>query len=278
MGDTNTTRLIMPIVKRPITEEGIQLARERMVEAWSGAYEELQGAKDFEAVIMDEANDLAEFTLNSDTRTSVILLVSFLEDTLKNTFVEYWDIKSRRDIDRFFGANGPLATFSQRVLVAKGLNWISDEKLKEIDALRKLRNVFAHNHRIHSLSGSEIKKLILPLDKIEQTWSPLEDYNSALKSAPEEIVLRLRIFCSGVYCAMSILNRAKLAKAEIPVGFRPNNGWTAMLEVEQGLIDAVMRHCWKSLGLEYSGPIYEYGSGDSGQTVFRKYQAKSLPN
>ena len=66
----------------------IQRAREITIRVWSDIYEEIKEASDLEYTIMEEAHDLVGFAAKSDTRTATILLVSFLEDTIKKTFCD----------------------------------------------------------------------------------------------------------------------------------------------------------------------------------------------
>ena len=209
---------------------------------------------------MDEANDLAEFCVDADTRSAMILLVSFLEDTLKKVYIEYWHLNSNRDVERYFGANGPLSTFAQRALVAKGQNWITAKQVIELDILRKIRNELAHRHRVHSLTEEPLRGFAMSLEPREEIWCREEGsgYKSAFEAASEEVRICLRVFCAGMFNVSSILTNSKLSRAQIPVGFRPDKGWESLLEVEQGLIDAAMRYCWRSLGMGYTGATYQY--------------------
>lgn len=207
---------------------------------------------------MDEANDLAEFTVDADSRAHTILIVSFLEDVLKQCFAEYWSITGSQNVDQYFGSNGPLSTFSQRTVVAKGISWLPEKFVSEINVLRKVRNAFAHDHRFHRISDSRLADTVQSITKFEQIWCDNDGYNKAYEAADEETKLRLRLFCAGIFILISVLTNAKLANAQVPPSFRPEGGWDQMLEVAQGLTDAAIRHCWRSLGLGYTGVVYEY--------------------
>ncbi len=228
---------------------------------WSEIYRELVPPTEFEASIMDEAHDLAEFCVAADDRTFCILVGSFLEDTLKRTFSEYWRIETKKEFGRYFGGNGPLSTFSQRVLVAKGLTWLTSEESSELDMLRKVRNAFAHDHRIHSLMDEKVRGPAESLHKWEQIWCYRREYAEPYNLAPVAMQLRMRVFCAGIFIISSCLAQAKLLQAKLPKGFRPSKSWDAMLELEQGMIDAAIRYCWRCLGFGYTGDaIYEYQS------------------
>lgn len=230
------------------------------MEVWSATYNKLTPASKFEASIMDEAHDLAEFCVNADDRTLCILVVSFLEDALKRVFAEQWKIISKKDFDRYFGGSGPLSTFSQRTLVAQGMQWLTPQDTSELDVLRRIRNSFAHNHHIHSIDDEMIRGSVETLQKREQVWCQREAYAKPYESAPTTKRLRLRVFCAGMFIISTCLAQAKLLQAQLPLGFRPGKGWDMMLEVERGLTDAAIRHCWRSLGLGYTGIVYEYRS------------------
>lgn len=237
-------------------------AREIALSIWTDSYSKLKVASDLEASLMDEAHDLVEFAVGADTRTATILLVSFLEDALKKVFVEQWNIGSQKEVDRYFGGSGPLSTFSQRALVARGLDWLAHEQIGEMDILRRIRNALAHNHRVHLLGDSELVGLVTSLPKREQVWQNREAYRSAYDRVERETQYRMRVFCSGIANVSAIIVNAKILRAQIPQGFRPESGWNGMMEVEQGLVDASIRFCWTSLGLGYTGAVYQYKRGE----------------
>lgn len=240
------------------SEADFRAAREAVINMWTEQYSGLRDASSFEEVIMDEAHDLAAFTSETDSRTHAILVVSFIEDALKRCFTEYWNITSGRELDRYFGANGPLSSFSQRTTVALGLRWLPDRLAGELDTLRKIRNMFAHSHKVHQLSDTRLIDMVQSFQKREEIWRQSDGYEAAYDAAPLEMQLRLRLFCAGMFMISAVLTNAKLAHAQVPLTFRPAEGWDMMLETEQGLIDASIRHCWLSLGLGYSGAVYQY--------------------
>jgi hypothetical protein len=249
----------MPSPSQPSPPQAdIVAARAAVLDMWTQQYLALRQASAFEETIMDEAHDLAAFTADVDSRTHTILVVSFLEDALKQCFTEYWEIRTGRELDRYFGANGPLSSFSQRATVARGLQWLPDRLASELDTLRKIRNMFAHNHRVHQLGDGQLADMVLSLEKREQIWRHRDGYRAAYDATSLETQLRLRLFCAGMFVISAILTNAKLTQAQVPLTFRPATGWDMMLEAEQGLTDASIRHCWQSLGLGYSGVVYQY--------------------
>lgn len=251
-----------PIDPSLIIEADRIAAREYFLDLWSDKYESIQSAGPFEIGIMDEAHELAEFTASSDTRTHGILVVSFLEDALRKNFAEAWGIEGKADFEKHFGSNGPIATFSQRTLIAKSLGWLSPAEAGELDVMRKIRNALAHNHRVHSLSERALLGLSSSLVKREETWcSTSPGYAEAFGAAPTETKLRMRLFCAGMFIISGALSRSKRLALSIPLDFRPSKAWDGMLEIERGLVDAAIRSCWRALGLGYAGRVYQSPTG-----------------
>ena len=240
-------------------DEDLRAAREFAIELWSENYLKLRDVTAIEAGIMDDAHDAAIFAVNADSRAATILTVSFVEDTLKKVFQDHWSLASENDRERFFEGHGPLATFSQRGLVARALGWITTEQLSELSSLRRVRNEFAHNHRVHKLEDPAMSKLLMPLQKREEAWRQNEGYARAYDAASPETQLRVRLFCAAMLITSSLVANAKLQGAQLPVNFRPDKrGWDMLLGVEQAFIDAAIRFCWLSLGLGYTGAVYQY--------------------
>lgn len=211
-------------------------------------YEEVRGLDQFEANVARDLVELNAFLLSADARTKCILVVSFLEDTLKQNFTRYWKIDGPSQTDAFFGSNGPLNTFSQRTLIARGLTWLSPEMAVEASTLRKIRNLFAHNHRLHSLLQSPLAEWAESLKHREDIWRPISVYDVALERAEKEVRLGLRVFCSATLIAAQLLGRSKLEKNGL-VGFLREDGYKGLTGIEQSIMNATIDHCWRVLGL-----------------------------
>ena len=208
----------------------------------------------FDQMLKDEAASLSSYILQADTRTCCILAVSFLEDALKKNFIDKWDISSRKLHDAHFGSNGPLSTFSQRTLIADRLGWLPDDGFRDFDFLRKIRNEFAHNHRIHLLTEEPILSYASQLREVERIWDKEEAcfYSAAYRDASQETRLRMRIFSCVLFATGQIAARSKLIKHELPADYR-EEGFFGLLQVEQDMIDLTARYCFVALGIERSG-------------------------
>ena len=74
-------------------------------------------------------------------------------------------LESNNAIERVFGVTGPLSTFSNRVLIAYHLGWIKEDIRNKLEALRKLRNAFAHRAFKLSMTDPEIVSYIAELER-----------------------------------------------------------------------------------------------------------------
>lgn len=207
-----------------------------------------------EIEVAAEAASLTSHLINADTRTFCILAVSFLEDTLNKNFVEKWSIQDAKAYESYFGANGPIATFSQRTLIARALQWFPDGLIKEIDLLRKIRNVFAHNHRVHVLIEEPLLSYAIQLSGREETWSTegATLYQTAFRNAEKETKLRMRIYCCVLFAVGQILARSKLLVKDVHPDYR-EQGYSGLTGIEQDLIDTMVRFCLHSLDIDRTG-------------------------
>lgn len=73
------------------------------------------------------------------------LLDASLEDLFRRSL--------KHEQDELLGPNGPLGTFSARIRIARSLCWIDDDTANDLNAIRGIRNDFAHSFD-HDLSFS----------------------------------------------------------------------------------------------------------------------------
>lgn len=207
-----------------------------------------------EKEVAAEADSLASYLVEADTRTCCILAVSFLEDTLNKNFVEKWNIEDRKAFDSYFGSNGPISTLSQRTLVAQALQWFPEGMVKEIDLLRKIRNEFAHNHRVHNLAKEPLQSYAAQLEPRERTWDKdgAAIYQAAYPEASKETQLRMRIYCCVLFAIGQMLARSKLISHDVPPGYR-EEGFFGLTRIEQDLIDTMVGYCLRSLKIDRTG-------------------------
>lgn len=229
-------------------------ARELMQDVLDGKFDLARVRSQFDNDIAAEAEELSYFLVGSDTRTFAILAISFLEDTLKLNFVDKWAIEKRKQHDAFFGSNGPLSTFSQRTLIARGLKWWPEELMGEIDTLRRIRNEFAHNHRVHNLMEEPLLSWASSLEERERIWDndKAPNYQEAYGQADKETRLRMRIGCCVFGAVGLLLARSKLIDYDVPPEYR-EKGYHGLLNVEQDLLNTMIGYCFRCLEIEKSG-------------------------
>lgn len=215
------------------------------------SYVEVRGANELEASIASEAESLTGFLHDSDSRTFCILAASFLEDVLRRSLINYWSLKSRKSQQDYFGSNGPLSTFSQRILVCVGLGWISQEQAMNATRLRNIRNEFAHNHLIHNLADQRLSKLVESLHSYEKIWLKIPEYQAAYDVLTLEATLRMRLYCNAFQIAGGVLARAKLLGSGIPANFRPGGGFDNLTEIEQRFGNYMIRFCFSTAGVPF---------------------------
>lgn len=216
-------------------------------------YELARPNSELEHSLREEAKALSEYLLKADNRTACILAVSFLEDAIKRNFIDKWAITPNLT-DQFFGPNGPLSTIFQRVTVAQGLGWIPEKAIADMATLRKLRNQFAHNHRVHSFTEEPLLSWANELSPIEQIWNVegATHYQKAYREASLELRLRTRVACCVFLGVSKLIARSNLIKFELEPSYRAG-GFEGLTEIEKDFIDIIASHCFASLGIESSG-------------------------
>jgi hypothetical protein len=204
---------------------------------------------DFEKRVVNEAEALGEYARDCDTRTFCILVGSFLEDTFKANFVEQWNIEKKQVAD-FFGSNGPLSTFSQRLIIAAGLDWLPPVLQNEAKLLKNIRNELAHNHRVHTLTQEPLLSWANSLREIEKTWltSPDGRYAAAYNSADTERRLRVRVFSQSLMILSAAMKNPRLIANSLPPGYR-EEGWEGLMDIEKALIDVMIRQAYFAFGI-----------------------------
>lgn len=80
-------------------------------------------------------------------RGAVMVACAYLDEQLRGIIDAYLVEDSDKGV-LLDGFNAPLGTFSARIKAAHCLGLISDEERDDCDTLRKIRNEFAHSHRV----------------------------------------------------------------------------------------------------------------------------------
>ena len=81
---------------------------------------------------------------NASDRAAVILAATYVDETLFEAIVDALELDAST-VDELTGNNGPLGTFSNRVMFAHSVGMIGDQTKRDLTIVRKLRNVAAHD-------------------------------------------------------------------------------------------------------------------------------------
>lgn len=104
--------------------------------------------------ILEKNPHLAEFLPFLDThnaespRGAVLVACSFLDEQLR-AIIDAFLVSSSDKAMLLDGFNAPLGTFSARIKAAHCLGLLTDIERDDLETLRKIRNEFAHSHRVN---------------------------------------------------------------------------------------------------------------------------------
>src|SRR5689334_5106314 len=82
------------------------------------------------------------FTRQSD-RGTVLIASAWIDDSLRELLRAHFR-PDHASLQQVLEGTGPLATFSSRIQVAYLLDLIEETARKDLDLIRKIRNLFAH--------------------------------------------------------------------------------------------------------------------------------------
>lgn len=130
-------------------------------------------------------------------RAAVILAATFVEEVIFEAIIDSLLIADKKSIEELTGNNGPLGTFSNKVMFAHALGLIGEEARSDLNIIRKIRNKAAHQMDPFSLSDQQMKDLtgnftvryygIFPFEKKTLPDSPRDRYIETC----EKIAMRL---------------------------------------------------------------------------------------
>jgi DNA-binding MltR family transcriptional regulator len=171
-----------------------------------------------------------EFKSASD-RACVIVASSFLDEVLKMILISYIieDKKSDKDI---FNGYGPLSTFSSKIKISYRFGLISKEEYIQLEAIRAIRNKFAHeikdcrldrNDLVGLIEKLRVRRELIPPDDFELPSSSGEKIEPPIIKGMEDMSPR-EIFESAISVITNNLSgrvfSASMNKAESPVSFK----------------------------------------------------------
>ncbi|EIM9434806.1 hypothetical protein LN840_004713 [Escherichia coli] len=150
-----------------------------------------------------------EFASGSD-RGMTIVSASMLDNLLKG-LLEQFMIQNQKPDDRkrLFSNNGPLSSFSNKMLMAHSLGLISDFEKKLLNNIRSVRNRFAHELAEVSFNDSSISSIcdnmIIPDDLLISMNIDNEIDGKFVIYKPQKENKR-EVFQMAVYVAITMLS------------------------------------------------------------------------
>ena len=129
---------------------------------WSGFFDELRSESDRGGTIL-----------------AGVWIDNLLERKLRALFTE-GNSDTRR---KLFDLNGPFSGFSSKILAAYSLGWIDSDIFHDINVVRKIRNLFAHELHGIDLESQRLQRLI---EKFKIPSRYYHDWNELRAVATED--------------------------------------------------------------------------------------------
>jgi DNA-binding MltR family transcriptional regulator len=110
-------------------------------------------------------DDVLEFrsSLTPETDRGVALVsAAYLEHELEGLLRRYF-VDDTKIVSRLFEPTGPLGTFSAKIDLICALGILPSGECRSLHLVRKIRNEFAHQHKVLSFRESEIRSRCLEL-------------------------------------------------------------------------------------------------------------------
>lgn len=108
----------------------------------------------------DLAAVLSTLSAESD-RGAALVVGSLLDNAMGRFFFDLCKLNAGREVaEKLTGATGPLTTFNQRIVIAHAFNYVRREAYRNLQAIRDVRNHFAHHPLSANFNDSEIVKAV----------------------------------------------------------------------------------------------------------------------
>lgn len=105
---------------------------------------------------LGDVDQLFDDVKKESDRGAVLICTAWLDDALelllRNRLVD-----DKASVDKLFGIDRPLGTFSSRITMAYCLGLINEELRKDLDTIRGIRNEFSHVRKPLSFEDQSIK-------------------------------------------------------------------------------------------------------------------------
>jgi Mannitol repressor len=119
--------------------------------------------------LFDKRTKVWELLYEESDRGCVLVSASFLDENLKNLLKQILKRKklSNNKIKDLTNANGPLGTFSSRIVMSYVFDIISCEVYENLEIIRAIRNDFAHSSDRTDFSQSDLETRVRSMKSSE---------------------------------------------------------------------------------------------------------------
>ncbi|MGP9677415.1 hypothetical protein ACT3TC_02040 [Halomonas sp. AOP27-A1-41] len=138
-------------------------------------------------------NSMVEVFHSESDRGAAVLAGSYTENVL-GKYLAYKTIDKCSEKE-LFGSNGPLSTFSQRILISEAFGLVSKNTAETLHYIRKVRNYFAHHPLDASFDSSPVREWIGILRGLIELRGDQEEVRSELSNR------NVYLLCCGYFSA-----------------------------------------------------------------------------
>lgn len=141
--------------------------------------------------VFGDLNDLTAILADMDERGLILSLAAFAEDALGDLIAAFL-IPGNQSDSLLKGFNAPLGTFSARIKTAFAVGLINGNQHDDLDRLRKIRNIFAHDWRPKALADQAVAAHVSAMNFGTLTEEYPHTPTAKVRSAIRDLLVELR--------------------------------------------------------------------------------------
>lgn len=144
---------------------------------------------------LEDYNSMVEVFHSESDRGAAVLAGSYAENVL-GKYLEN-KCKDNSKVEDLFWSNGPLSTFSQRILISEAFGFVSKNTADTLNYVRKIRNHFAHHPLEASFETSPIREWAEALRRLLELREDQEEIRVEMTGR------NVYLLCCGYFSASS---------------------------------------------------------------------------
>ena len=142
---------------------------------------------------MDEWGTMDREIEKAHDMSVAILLVSHVERFVEFGIIARLNRKDQSTINQLVSRGGPIPSFSSKIILAYAMGLISKDDKNDMEALKSIRNVFAHSSRHLTFDTAVISKQIQSMVCVK-TYNPSQLSNPILQMVQVAIPMSRKMF------------------------------------------------------------------------------------